>query len=781
MKHQFKFALGNLKKTFFTSLLNVIGLTTAFSAFLLISLYVWNEYRYDGFNEHASEIYRLEIKSPLNPKTSVFMFGQTGQTLVDEFPEILASTIYMPWGRWTEGTFTWNKNNEEVKSFEDYAYSDEYLTDIFTFNVINGNAVSPLKEPLSAMVSESFALKAWGTSDVIGKGMVSGTQNYTVTAVFADMEPNSVIESPIILKLPETGRLAEAAKSWDVVNYPTFIKVKPGTDPDYLNTVINTQSIVRDKLYFFNKGNIKAEVVARPLRDLHFTEETSETPIFSGNSQKFVNSLFWVGILILLVALVNYINFSTANIPKRIKSVSITRVLGGTRSETLLVLVIETLLVFGISFILALLMTWIINQGFTESILGYKLPAQPLLITIVGGGILLFAVIAGLYPGFTSTRRKPVETIKKYDSRNHVAFRGILTIFQFTATIALIALSTLIIKQIHFVETANLGFNKNNTVVIQLNQELKKNLNSFKTNLITNPYIKSVAFSRAVPGQAQEMTTFQVNDQQCQTWYWAADDQYIEMMNFELIRGRNFLNNSQAEVGNMICNETAARSYGWDIGTKVGNGIIVGILKDFNFVSLREKVEPFTFWYSTDNNHLNYASIKLQGDNIAEALNNIEKSYNTFCSQTPFRYFFLDEHMNLLYSKENQQVKLITFFAFLSIIVSVLGILGLSIFMCQQKVKEIGIRKVNGARISEILTMLNRDFIKWVFIALILAIPAAWFSMHYWLKSFTYKTEVSWWIYALAGLLALVIALFTVSLQSWKAATRNPVEALRYE
>ena len=481
------------------------------------------------------------------------------------------------------------------------------------------------------------------------------------------------------------------------------------------------------------------------------------------------------------MALVNYINFSTANIPKRIKSVSITRVLGGTRSETLLVLVIETLLVFGISFILALLMTWIINQGFTESILGYKLPAQPLLITIVGGGILLFAVIAGLYPGFTSTRRKPVETIKKYDSRNHVAFRGILTIFQFTATIALIALSTLIIKQIHFVETANLGFNKNNTVVIQLNQELKKNLNSFKTNLITNPYIKSVAFSRAVPGQAQEMTTFQVNDQQCQTWYWAADDQYIEMMNFELIRGRNFLNNSQAEVGNMICNETAARSYGWDIGTKVGNGIIVGILKDFNFVSLREKVEPFTFWYSTDNNHLNYASIKLQGDNIAEALNNIEKSYNTFCSQTPFRYFFLDEHMNLLYSKENQQVKLITFFAFLSIIVSVLGILGLSIFMCQQKVKEIGIRKVNGARISEILTMLNRDFIKWVFIALILAIPAAWFSMHYWLKSFTYKTEVSWWIYALAGLLALVIALFTVSLQSWKAATRNPVEALRYE
>ena len=781
MNHLIKFVTGNIKKTFIITMLNVVGLTTAFAAFILIIQYVINEHQFDSFNEHISEIYRLEIKSPLNHKTSVFMFGQTGKTLVDEFPEILSSTIYMPWGRWNEETFTWEKNGNEIKSFEDYAFSDANLTDIFTFKFINGQESSPLLEPYTAIISESFALKAWGRLDVTGEKLIAGTQNYTVSAVFKDMEPNSVVQSPIILKLPETGWLAEAAKGWDVVNYPTFIRVKPGTDPNHLNHIINNQSIVRDKHYFFNKGNTKAELVARPLRELHFTDDASETPMFSSNSRNFVNSLFWVGILILLVALVNYINFSTANIPKRIKSISITRILGNTRFNAMLIYVLETITLFATSFIIALALSAIINQNFSESVIGYKLPVDIKTLTMMGAGIIILATLAGLYPGFYSTNKQPVNAIKGIQSTSKINLRGILTIFQFTATIALIALSTLIIKQVKFIETTNLGFNKNNTLVIRLNSNLRKNLDAFKNNLKSNPNIKDLACSRAVPGQAQEMTTFNVNDQQCQTWYWAADDQYIQLMDFEFAKGRNFYNNSVGEVRNMVCNETAARNYGWDIGTKVGEGVIVGILKDFNFISLREQVEPFTFWYSTDNNSFQYLSIKLEGNYITETLNHIEKTYNEFSPQTPFRYFFLDEHLNLLYQSEHQQVKLITFFTILSIIVSVLGILGLSIFLCQNKVKEIGIRKVNGAQISEILAMLNRDFVKWVLIALVAALPVAWLTMHHWLKGFIYKTDISWWIFLLSGAMALFIAIITVSFQSWKAATKNPVESLRYE
>lgn len=781
MNHLIKFATGNIKKTFIISTLNVVGLTTAIAAFILIIQYVINEHQFDSFNEHISEIYRLEIKSPLNPKASVFMFGQTGKTLVDEFPEILSSTIYMPWGRWNEETFTWEKNGNETKSFEDYAFTDANLTGIFTFKFINGHESSPLLEPYTAIISESFALKAWGRLDVTGEKLIAGTQNYTVSAVFKDMEPNSVVQSPIILKLPETGWLAEAAKDWDVVNYPTFIKVKPGTTDEHLNHIINNQSIVRDKHYFFNKGNTKAELVARPLRDLHFTDEASETPMFSSNSLNFVNSLFWVGILILLVALVNYINFSTANIPKRIKSISITRILGNTRFNAMLIYVLETILLFASSFIIALALSAIINQNFSESVIGYKLPVHLKTLTMMGAGIITLATLAGLYPGFYSTNKQPVNAIKGIQSTSKINLRGILTVFQFTATIALIALSTLIIKQVKFIESTNLGFNKNNTLVIRLNSDLRKNLDAFKDNLKSNPNIKDLACSRAVPGQAQEMTTFNVNDQQCQTWYWATDDKYIQMMGFEILSGRNFHSNSEAEVRNMICNETAARNYGWEVGTKIGESMIVGILKDFNFISLREQVEPFTFWYSTDNNSFQYMSLKLQEYNIAETLKHIEKTYNEFSPQTPLRYFFLNKHLNLLYHTEHQQVKLITFFTFLSIIVSVLGILGLSIFLCQNKVKEIGVRKVNGAQISEILAMLNRDFVKWVLIAFTVALPIAWLAMQHWLKGFIYKTEISWWIFLLSGAMALFIAIITVSFQSWKAATKNPVESLRYE
>jgi putative ABC transport system permease protein len=274
-----------------------------------------------------------------------------------------------------------------------------------------------------------------------------------------------------------------------------------------------------------------------------------------------------------------------------------------------------------------------------------------------------------------------------------------------------------------------------------------------------------------------------VDGKNCPIWFWATDSKYIQMMGFSIVQGRNFLKNSEAETGNMIINETAAKRYGWDIGKQVGNGRIVGIMKDFNLISLRDEVEPFAFWYSDAKNGyaLSTISIKLKQGEISAAVNTIGKIYNEYSTEIPFRYFFLDDHLNLLYSKENQQVKLIVSFSLLSVIISILGILGLSVFLCQNKIKEIGIRKVNGAQDMEVIAMLNKDFIKWVAIAFLIAIPLSWYAMHKWLQNFAFKTELSWWIFAAAGAIALFIALLTVSWQSWRAATRNPVESLRYE
>jgi putative ABC transport system permease protein len=783
MKHQVKLAIGNLKKSSLTTILNLVGLTSAFAAFILIMLYVWNEHHFDCYNKNVNEIYRLEVKGPDDPKTQVFLMGLTGKTLTDELPEILASTIYMPWGKFREETFKWETLDGEVKSFEDYAYSDEKLTDIFSFTFSRGKRKNPLMEPQTAIVSESFARKAWGKDDPTGKQLKAGNSLYTVSAVFADLPENSVIRCPIILKLPSSGWLAEGAHEWGMTNYPQFILVRSGTDPKVLNERINSQSVIKSRYSFFNKGIVSAELVARPLHDLRFTTEVAETPMYTSNSRMFVISLFWVGILIILVALINYVNFATANLPRRIKSISITRIIGCSRGFTISVLVAETIVLFLGSFILAIAFSFLINEHSAAIVLGYALPYTEnyRLLVAIGMGSLLFGVAAGLYPAFYCTSGKAVESLKRFNPNTRMNFRGALTVSQFAATIILIAASVLVIKQVKFMEGTNPGFNKKGTLVINMNDELRMNYEPFKNKLKSSSLIKDVAGSRAVPGQAQEMNSFVVEGKNCPVWYWAVDDNYIEMMGFTVTQGRNFLKDSNAENQSMICNEAAIRKYGWKLGDRIGGRVLVGILKDFNFISLRSEVEPFAFWYTGSTEPFGYISIKISSNNVSDAVAFIDQTFNSYSSDIPFRYFFLDDHLNMLYSKENQQVKLVTTFSLLSVIVSVLGILGLSIFMCQYRIKEIGIRKVNGAKISEVMTMLNKDFVKWVAIAFVMATPIAWYAMHRWLENFAYKTPLSWWIFALAGFLAIGSALLTVSWQSWKAATRNPVEALRYE
>jgi putative ABC transport system permease protein len=783
MKYHLKFAITNLKKSKFTSGLNVVGLTCAFTAFVLIMVYVWNEKNFDTYNQHANEIFRVEIKSPGNDKTSVYLAGPTGQTLVDEFPEILASTTFIPWGKWGEIPVSWEGGSEQVKSHEDYAYSDEFLTDVFTFNLKYGKQNRPLAEPNTAIVSESFARRAWGDIDPTGKLLLAGGANYTVTAVFKDLPENSVIQCPIILKMPTSGWIAEAYKTWGVVNYPQFILTQPGTDKNLLNEKINSLQLIKEKYSYFNRNQATVSLVARPLTELRFNNETAETPMFSSNSKMFVNLLFWVGMLIILVAVINYINFAVAGIPRRLKGVTISRIVGSTRKNLVAVFITETLFLFVSSFAIALAAAMFVNKYVSSQVFGYPLPfsGKPLFWGIMFAGIVGLGIISAIYPALVSTTGSLVENLKKQKVKTRFSFRGVLTVSQFAATIALITSSIFVVKQVLFMEKAELGFQKNNTLVISMNDDLKKNYKSFEDKLRQNPYIADMACSRAVPGRAQEMQVFNVGGKTCQLWYWAVDDNYIDMMGFSFAEGRDFLKKSEAENSNLVCNETAAKKFGWKIGEKVGNGVLVGILKDFNFVSLRDKVEPFAFWYSDSNQPFSNISIKLARNNTAEAVSFIKKAFEEVSPNTAFRYFFLDDHLNQLYVKESRQVKLITGFSLLSIVVSILGILGLSAFICQNNIKEIGIRKVNGARVSEILYMLNFDFARWIGLAFVIATPVVWQIMQRWIESFAYKTTLSWWIFALAGLLALGIALLTVSWQSWKAATRNPVEALRYE
>lgn len=786
MKHLVRIAWGNLRKSTSTTLLNLLGLVSAFATFTLILLYAWNEYHFDGFQENKAEIYQLGYKIPAQDQTNVFMYGPTGQTLCSEFPDFKLSTTYSPQGMFSgEQKFLYESTPGTMKStYEHFAYTDENLLRIFTFNFIHGVGPNPLDAPQSAIVNESFARKIWGDSDPIGKTLEFTTREMhslcTITGVFKDLPKNSIFGCPIIVRYPTEGRMSENIKSWGMINFPQFVLVKPGSTRKHLEELMNKQSMVRAKYQWMDNGKTAGSLIARPLGDMHFLSEKGPFQIFESNNKTFVDSLLAIGFLILLIAIINFINFTTAQISMRMKTFSISRIIGGGPWNAMFQLLTETLFLFFVSFVLGMAVAWFINQYFSVWVLGYKLP-----VSIALGYsfliILLMGILSGVYPALALMSANPVEKLKQPTFRVKSTFKDVLTVFQFTATIALIAVSIGIFKQIRYMESADVGYTKGNIYVVGLNDELRQKFDTFRDKLMTSPHVKQIACSAGVPGKLMLMNGFEFKGKKVGVYDWGVDDQYMDMMGFKMVDGRGFIKDSETEDGNYICNETAAKKYEWKVGDKLRDGQLVGIMKDFNLISLREEITPFVFSKVSSKSNLGFASIKFSDGHNKEVLALAREIYKELCPNDIPTEYFLDDHLNLLYIKENQQAWLITFFSLLSVIVSVLGTLGLSIFLCQRKVKEIGIRKVNGAQVPEIVSMLNLDFVKWVVIAFVIATPIAYYIMRQWLSDFAYKTSLSWWIFALAGLLSLGIALLTVSWQSWKAATRNPVEALRYE
>jgi putative ABC transport system permease protein len=783
----------NLKASKVSTIFNFIGLITAFSAFILIMLYVWTEYNFDSYHEDADNIYRLEIKSPDKEKTSVYMSGPTKDVIAEQLPEVVATTTYMPWGKWNEIIFEWEVNGTKQRSYEDYAIADKDLTEVFTFDFIHSNSNKPLSEPNTAIVSEAFATKLWGTLDVLGKTFTTNDEVYSVTAVFRTPPKNSLFNEPVILSFPTTGWIAESYKTWGIVNYPEFIKVKSGTSASEFQTRINEIDILKEKYHFYNKGNERFTIIARPLTDLRFAKDVAENPLFNTNNKSSVNTLFAVGIFILIIALLNYVNFATAMLPKRMKNIAVTRILGNSRRMVVITTILESVFVSALSFIIALFIASAINNQYGIKLFEYLLDFKAAIYVILGmlGIAIIIGIVGALFPAYSSIKVAPMDAVKKRHSIARQTSRGWLTVVQFTATILLIAMSVLTVKQVEYMKKTSLGFDKEDVMVIYPTVDLLSNLETFKSELMQNPMVESASLSSGVPGIPSNMEGFGFNDETIQTWLWYVDSEYMDMMNFNLLEGRGFLKDSEAEIASIIINEAAKKEFGLELGSTLmkyddeGNPMpfhVVGVVEDFNFSSLRENVDPFVFRYHPGTFVLmSWVNVKLTGENTRAAVDYIAKVYDKVSPDEPMRHYFLDDKLNLLYAKEDRQVGMISLFSMLSLIISVLGILGLSIFTSQYRTKEIGIRKINGATVGEILALLNKSFVKWIVIAFVIATPLAYLAMNKWLENFAYKTALSWWIFALAGLIALIVALLTVSWQSWRAASRNPVEALRYE
>ena len=772
--HYLKTIFKNFKKSGIVTVFNILGLSVSFAAFLLLSIYLWNEFTFDSFNENYKQIYRLNIVSETEGEKDIqfTLPNPMADIIFESVPELENLCSF------ANGAYTYSKESDPTVGFKlNTKAVDSSFTDIFTIKIKSGSQ-TPLKGQKKIIISEKAAQRIFGDTDPVGKIILANlSEPYTISAVFYDLPNNSSFQNEAFCSYPTKDWVNE----WSEWSFRHFFIVNPNANFDEINKKILEIPVIKERFSEYEDYKISFSFTA--LKDLHFSKGDG-----TGNLL-FSQILVFVAILLLFMAFVNYINFAVANAPKKIKSVNMRRVVGESRFNLILLAVIESIILMLVSFLIALFTCYIVI-AFWQDIFGY-----PLILAnhfpLIFANLFLFislGAIASIYPARMITGVKPALALKgmmTFSVKNSASGK-ILTVIQYAISIILISGVLFIEKQVSFVKNYDLGFEKENILVITTTANIQKQEDAFVNELMKNPNIKDHAFPQFIPGGVGMGWGRIIDGKQVNFMCWPVDERYLDFMGFEIIKGRKFSDNIDADEDNFVFNQKAIDEFDWEefsIGRKVPGfdftGELIGIIKDVKYASLHEEIKPMAFWL-TKTRH-NRLSLKISGTQVSETIEYVKSVYGNFEDGFPFNYRFLDDSLDAQYKAEEKQAELIFIFTMISILISIIGALGLIIFMTEYRVKEIGIRKVNGATAFEILLMLNKSFFQWILIAYIIATPLSYYLVKRWLQSFAYKTELSWWVFATAGLLTLLISLLVVSWQSWKAASRNPVEALRDE
>jgi putative ABC transport system permease protein len=797
----FKTAIYRLRKDKFHSFLNIGGLALGLVAFLYIATYTFHEISYDSFHSKADRIYRCVAHIKLGETALDIPRSETplAAAAKNDFPEIEEAIRLYPL---TE-IITHYKDKKFVES--EICYADIELFDVFDFKLLEGNPKTALRESNTIVLGKEVALKYFGDENPMGKSILLTTNKvpYVVTGILDEIPENSSLQSNIYASfctLPESKRL----DNWGSFNNTyTYIVTKKGINIEEFETKFDASirkyedAMIKREMgislsEFESQGNFFIHKL-QPLKDIHLNSTYSENISTYGN-KRFLVIFGITGLLILIIAGFNFVNLTTSRASLRAKEIGIKKIIGSTRKSIILQILIEIflhiLIALVISIVVLLLILPLLNN-FSEIVIQPEFLLNPLTSLTIIFIPLIITILAGSYPAFLITAFKPVDVIKrKLKEGNSKSFtRGGLVTIQFVVFIGLVFCTLIIRRQINYMHQQNPGFEKENVLVVENMGYLDNNRNSFKMEMLKNPSVLSASYSSLVPSvddNAGNIFCEKGSDKTHSLNRMDVDSDFQKTLKVQLKDGRFFTNNEASEKNNAIINEEAARLLGWsDCNEKYIHDYnygkdfkVIGIMKDFHMKSLRDKSQPLVIKYR---NASRYLSLNVQSDNLPELIKSVESQWGNFNKEAPFEYFFLDQSFNAQYKSEERLAKVIGVFTIFAIMISCIGLLGLVSYAATQKKKEIGIRKVNGAKVSEILGMLNRDFVKWVAVAFIIAVPASYFAMNKWLEGFAYKTTLSWWIFALSGVIALGIALLTVSWQSWKAANMNPVEALRYE
>lgn len=808
-KNYFKIAWRNLLKNKIFSFVNIIGLAIGLSCFLLITLYVMDELNYDRYNLNADRIYRINSDIRFGgtdlhmPVTSDMM----GQLLKKDYPQVENYTrIY---------TFNGDKLVKKGGEYIDenkVAHVDSTFFDVFTLPVIEGDTRTALDEPNTVVITESTAKKYFGTVHALGRTIETkdGDKSvlYKVTAVIRDIPDNSHFHFDFLFSMKNVDY------NWGQItshNFYTYLLLKGGTDykvfeknfPTYVDKYVlpyARQFINITSMAEFEKSGNKIVYTLMPLTKIHLYSDRSFELTPGGNIQ-YVYIFSAVALFILLIACINFMNLTTARSANRAREVGIRKVLGTERKELILQFLFESTLMVLLSLIIAIVVVYLVLPLFNDVsakqmslqslFTPYILPLLVVLPVVVG-------LLAGSYPAFFLSAFRPIEVLKgklKLGSKSG-SLRSVLVVFQFATSIFLIIGTIVVYRQLNFIQTKNLGYNKDQVLIIDGTSALGNNVEAFKTEVLRMPGVASGTISAFLPvsNSSRNDNTYSKdavmdtkNGLDMQTW--TVDYDYIKTMGMKIIKGRNFSREFGSDSSAVIINETTAgflgypdpvgkKIYTFDNDNKPLSFTIIGVVKNFNFESLRHDVGPLCF-------HLGKStyltSFRVNTGNINSLIAQVREKWKAMAPGMPFSYRFLDESFNDMYRSEQRVGKIALIFSVLAIFIACLGLFGLATFIAEQRTKEIGIRKVLGATVQGIAQMLSRDFMILVAIAFIIAAPCAWYTMNKWLQDFAYRTDISWWIFAVAGFAALSIALLTVSFQAIRAALMNPVKSLRTE
>ena len=786
-----QFTLRNFRNQRLFTFVNLSGLTIGIVAASLILIYIGHELSFDRFNKSYDRIFRVYATYTREGVTEGWVQtpAPLASFLQNKFPEI-AKTVRIT--RLSKGLVSSGEKN----FFEDrIVMADPSIFEVFTYPLIIGNQDVVLEQPNSVVLTESIAEKYFGKSDPIGKTIsYNRAIDLTVTGIMHN--------------IPEITHL-----QFDMVVSMSTAKTFFGDDflKNKMNTVASLYLLTNSNIDIEKFGNAVSKATKeydeggdfgnnklyhiQPLTSIHLHSNMGGE--FSQNSDiKNIYILSTIALMILIIACINYINLSFSINNRRSKELGIRKIMGAKRRQLIILYFSDASVLVGISAIISAIIIKYHLHWF-GSLVGTNLVNSFSIKNMIFGLALLFLIITlitGLGSGWTSSRISPIEILKKplVKLKKNIGTQGILVLFQFGISITLISSTLFVNRQMKFIQNLNLGFSRDQLIVIPLNDNnIRSKILSFKQELSANPNILSVSATSDLPGEMKWITSIDYdgsNKQMPPTMtYLMIDKDFFKTYGVQLKEGYLPGDTACPYSGEQyLLNESAVKKLNWanPVGRSfskypVKEGFITGVFKDFNFKSLHEKIEPLFLYLKEGDSK--YLSVKLNTADISGSVEYIQKLWNIMMPDSPFEYFFYDDFYNQLYKKERLFGKIIFVFSTIAILIACMGLFGLAASFSEKRTKEIGIRKVSGASITEIMTMLNREFVKWVLIAFFIAIPVTWYSMHKWLQTFEYKAGLKWWIFGLAGILALVIASLTVSWQSLRAATRNPVDALRYE